>query len=147
MMGNEGLVTAFDISAKRAKLMKQMTIKAGALKTGDGDGGCVEIRNEDFLALNPNDEACKETEFIVVDPSCSGSGWYTSTYGTLGEKNLDLNGSLLHGHGNLPLVISNFSTGEAVLEGEEGFKSLALHSTAHKVYSTSIYKVAADNLG
>ena len=74
LMGNEGRVTAFDISAKRAKLMRQMTAKAGALKSV-GESGCVEIRNEDFLALKLSDDAFAETEFIVVDPSCSGSGW------------------------------------------------------------------------
>ena len=71
-MENRGHVTAFDISAKRSKLMKQMTAKAGALK--GGDGGCVVVRNEDFLATNPNDATMRNTEFIVVDPSCSGSG-------------------------------------------------------------------------
>ena len=37
-------------------------------------------------------------------------------------------------------------TNEGV-EGEEGLISLDPPSTAHKVYSTSLYKVAADNLG
>ena len=72
LMGNQGCVTAFDISAKRSKLMRQMTSKAGALK-GSGQG-CVVVRNEDFLATSPQDEVMGKTEFIVVDPSCSGSG-------------------------------------------------------------------------
>ena len=83
-MQNRGRVTAFDISGKRAKLMRQMTTKAGALKlgkdkggggggTGKGDG-CVEIKNEDFLMTNPKDTSWRDVEAIVVDPSCSGSG-------------------------------------------------------------------------
>ena len=46
-----------------------------------------------------------------------------------------------------PTKKSECTTDKAVIEGEEGLKSLAPLSTAHKVHLTSLYKVAADNLG
>ena len=38
-------------------------------------------------------------------------------------------------------------TDEAVIEGEEGLKALEPPSTSCMVHFTSLYKVAADNLG
>ena len=43
--------------------------------------------------------------------------------------------------------VLNLITHEAVIEGEEGLKSLAPPLTAHMVHLTSLYKVVADNFG
>ena len=35
---------------------------------------CVETANRDFLRVNPSDPKYASVEYIIVDPSCSGSG-------------------------------------------------------------------------
>lgn len=59
----------------------------------------MEARNEDFLKTNPNVPPYSEVEYILCDPSCSGSGIVSrmddlikyaleDTPKSLGEKNL-----------------------------------------------------------
>ena len=43
--------------------------------SSSGAGHMVEFVNDDFIALDPEDCTVK---YILVDPSCSGSGWYLS---------------------------------------------------------------------
>ena len=35
---------------------------------------CVEAKCQDFLAVNPKDSRYRDVEYILVDPSCSGTG-------------------------------------------------------------------------
>jgi len=40
-------------------------------KTG---ADCVSTTHKDFLLVDPHDPKYKEVKYILVDPSCSGSG-------------------------------------------------------------------------
>ena len=60
-------IFAFDKDAARVKTMTSLLAKAGAT--------CVQTRHIDFLTTQPTDKLYKNVRYIVVDPSCSGSGW------------------------------------------------------------------------
>jgi putative methyltransferase len=51
---------------KRAATLSTMLLRAGVL--------CTSCRNMDFLQCDPDDPEYSDVEFILVDPSCSGSG-------------------------------------------------------------------------
>ena len=57
---------AFDKDAKRLSTLKHLVNKAGAT--------CVHAECKDFLSVNPLDKMYRNVEYILVDPSCSGSG-------------------------------------------------------------------------
>lgn len=59
-------IFAFDKDKDRVAIMKNMLLKAGA--------SCIELRQQDFLTVNPTDDKYKNVEYAIVDPSCSGSG-------------------------------------------------------------------------
>eukprot|EP00049_Salpingoeca_infusionum_P025458 m.19481 g.19481 ORF g.19481 m.19481 type:complete len:568 (-) comp8040_c0_seq2:104-1807(-) len=65
-MRNTGAIFAFDIDRNRLKLMDRMLDRAGA--------SCVSSRLQSFLDADPQDDAYSQVEYIVCDPSCSGSG-------------------------------------------------------------------------
>ncbi|XP_060565814.1 28S rRNA (cytosine-C(5))-methyltransferase-like [Ruditapes philippinarum] len=66
IMGNQGKVLAFDKDAKRLSTLKKLVSKAGAT--------CVHAECKDFLSVKPHDDMYRNVEYILVDPSCSGSG-------------------------------------------------------------------------
>jgi putative methyltransferase len=66
VMDNKGKIFAFDRDAKRLATMKTLLAKAGAQ--------CVETSCFDFLRVDPHDPKYSAVEYILVDPSCSGSG-------------------------------------------------------------------------
>ncbi|XP_077998543.1 28S rRNA (cytosine-C(5))-methyltransferase-like [Glandiceps talaboti] len=66
IMNNTGKIFAFDLDTKRLGTMGSLTAKAGVMNT--------QLHNQDFLKTNPNDPKYKKVEYILVDPSCSGSG-------------------------------------------------------------------------
>lgn len=35
---------------------------------------CCELAKEDFLAVSPSDQRYRQVQYILLDPSCSGSG-------------------------------------------------------------------------
>jgi putative methyltransferase len=59
-------VFAFDKNAKRLSTLKKLVSKAGAT--------CVYAECKDFLSVKPYDDMYRNVEYILVDPSCSGSG-------------------------------------------------------------------------
>ena len=59
-------IYAFDMDACRFKLMQDMLSKAGV--------GIVESHNKDFLTIFPGASPYDQVQYILVDPSCSGSG-------------------------------------------------------------------------
>ena len=64
---NKGKIIAVERNAKRFKVLK--TILAKNCKNQENNIQCL---NSDFLTLNP--EKFKNVEYMVVDPTCSGSG-------------------------------------------------------------------------
>ena len=57
---------AFDRDPKRLATLENMIQRAGA--------SCVSARCQDFLTVNPEDSRYRDVEYVLVDPSCSGSG-------------------------------------------------------------------------
>ncbi|KAK3705446.1 hypothetical protein QZH41_019899 [Actinostola sp. cb2023] len=65
-MKNEGKIFAFDIDNRRLTVMKKLMHTAGVK--------CLTMKNMSFLKVDPNAKEYQDIEYIVVDPSCSGSG-------------------------------------------------------------------------
>lgn len=59
-------IYAFDKDNKRLSTLKKLVNKAGAT--------CVCAECKDFLSVDPLDKKYEDVEYILVDPSCSGSG-------------------------------------------------------------------------
>jgi len=59
-------IFAFDREASRLSTMRALLKKTGA--------DCVSATHEDFLRVDPHDPEYKDVKYILVDPSCSGSG-------------------------------------------------------------------------
>ncbi|TPX58127.1 hypothetical protein PhCBS80983_g03355 [Powellomyces hirtus] len=66
VMGNTGKIFAFDMDKRRLGILSKMT-KRAACKN-------IEPVLGDFLSVDPADQRYKEVEYILLDPSCSGSG-------------------------------------------------------------------------
>lgn len=64
IMANRGAIFAFDKDKARLSTLNKMVQNAGAT--------CVSTRLQNFLLVTPS--AFPEVEYILVDPSCSGSG-------------------------------------------------------------------------
>lgn len=66
IMKNTGRLFAFDLDGKRLSTMSTLLLRAGVT--------CQQLANQDFLKLDPADPQYKDVEYILLDPSCSGSG-------------------------------------------------------------------------
>jgi putative methyltransferase len=64
LMGNQGCFWAFDLDARRLQLLERMTNKAGCT--------IVHPIHGSFLEIDPKEYP--QVEYILLDPSCSGSG-------------------------------------------------------------------------
>ncbi|XP_073071276.1 putative NOL1/NOP2/Sun domain family member 5B isoform X1 [Manis javanica] len=56
----------FDLDAKRVASMATLLARAGV--------SCCELAEKDFLAVSPSDQRYCQVQYILLDPSCSGSG-------------------------------------------------------------------------
>lgn len=65
-MKNRGKLFAFDLDAKRLATMSTLLLRAGVT--------CQQLANQDFLLVDPDSPQYKDVEYILLDPSCSGSG-------------------------------------------------------------------------
>lgn len=65
-MKNKGTLFAFDLDAKRLATMSTLLLRAGVT--------CQKLANQDFLKVDPDSQQYKDIEYILLDPSCSGSG-------------------------------------------------------------------------
>lgn len=65
-MKNKGKLFAFDLDAKRLSTMSTLLLRAGVT--------CHKLANQDFLKVDPQNSEYKEVKYILLDPSCSGSG-------------------------------------------------------------------------
>lgn len=66
LMKNKGKLFAFDLDAKRLSTMSTLLLRAGVT--------CHQLANQDFLKVDPQSSEYKGVEYILLDPSCSGSG-------------------------------------------------------------------------
>ncbi|XP_034552000.1 probable 28S rRNA (cytosine-C(5))-methyltransferase [Notolabrus celidotus] len=66
IMKNKGRLFAFDLDAKRLATMSTLLLRAGVT--------CQQLAHQDFLKVNPDSSQFKDVEYILLDPSCSGSG-------------------------------------------------------------------------
>ncbi|XP_013857167.1 28S rRNA (cytosine-C(5))-methyltransferase [Austrofundulus limnaeus] len=66
IMKNKGRLFAFDLDAKRLATMSTLLLRAGVT--------CHQLANQDFLKVDPDCPQYKDVEYILLDPSCSGSG-------------------------------------------------------------------------
>ncbi|CAG2244307.1 NSUN5 [Mytilus edulis] len=62
----KGEIILQDKMEGRMATLQELTSLAGVT--------CVTTRCQDFLRVNPDDEKYQDVEYILVDPSCSGSG-------------------------------------------------------------------------
>ncbi|XP_046522249.1 28S rRNA (cytosine-C(5))-methyltransferase [Equus quagga] len=69
LLKNQGKIFAFDLDAKRLASMATLLARAGV--------SCCELAKEDFLAVSPSDQRYRQVQYILLDPSCSGSGMLT----------------------------------------------------------------------
>ncbi|XP_062309733.1 probable 28S rRNA (cytosine-C(5))-methyltransferase [Osmerus eperlanus] len=66
IMNNTGKLFAFDLDAKRLSTMSTLLLRAGVT--------CQQLANEDFLKVDPHSTLYKDVQYVLLDPSCSGSG-------------------------------------------------------------------------
>lgn len=66
LMGNSGVILAFDRQADRLVRLQNNAEKTGAHS--------ISARCQDFLQLDPKSSECSAVQAILLDPSCSGSG-------------------------------------------------------------------------
>lgn len=66
LLKNQGKIFAFDLDAKRLASMATLLARAGV--------SCCELAEADFLTVSPTDERYDRVQYILLDPSCSGSG-------------------------------------------------------------------------
>ncbi|XP_029974357.1 28S rRNA (cytosine-C(5))-methyltransferase [Salarias fasciatus] len=66
VMKNQGRLFAFDLDAKRLATMSTLLLRAGVT--------CQQLANQDFLKVDPDSPQYQDVEYVLLDPSCSGSG-------------------------------------------------------------------------
>ncbi|KAM4814144.1 28S rRNA (cytosine-C(5))-methyltransferase isoform X1 [Urocitellus parryii] len=66
LLKNQGKIFAFDLDAKRLASMATLLARAGV--------SCCELAEVDFLTVSPTDQRYDRVQYILLDPSCSGSG-------------------------------------------------------------------------
>ncbi|NXS44234.1 NSUN5 methyltransferase, partial [Balaeniceps rex] len=66
ILKNKGQIFAFDVDTKRLATMNTMLMRAGV--TG------FQLAQQDFLTVDPRDPKYGKVTYILLDPSCSGSG-------------------------------------------------------------------------
>ncbi|NWR60185.1 NSUN5 methyltransferase, partial [Bucorvus abyssinicus] len=69
ILQNKGQIFAFDLDTKRLATMNTMLMRAGV--TG------FQLAQQDFLAVDPSNPKYSKVTYILLDPSCSGSGMVT----------------------------------------------------------------------
>ncbi|KAJ3293235.1 putative 28S rRNA (cytosine-C(5))-methyltransferase [Rhizoclosmatium sp. JEL0117] len=101
MMNNTGTIHAFDKDSARLQTLIKLT----------GRSGCKNItpKRMSFLDVDPNDKMYAGVEYILLDPSCSGSGitrrldhlLIQSDTATAEEEELDENGGIVSGEARI----------------------------------------------
>lgn len=84
LVGKEGHVFAFERDSRRFETLKKLTSQA----VGDVNKNITCI-HADFLTIDPNDSKYSKVEYILCDPSCSGSGMPMSLERSLSNSESD----------------------------------------------------------
>jgi putative methyltransferase len=71
LIEKDGIIYAIEKGTKRFETLKRMMELYGI---NSADKHCVQPIHNDFTNINPEDSEYKDVEYILVDPSCSGSG-------------------------------------------------------------------------
>ncbi|XP_072209714.1 28S rRNA (cytosine-C(5))-methyltransferase [Excalfactoria chinensis] len=66
ILQNKGHIFAFDVDTKRLATMNTMLTRAGVTS--------FKLAQQDFLTVDPHDPKYSKVKYILLDPSCSGSG-------------------------------------------------------------------------
>ncbi|XP_065587767.1 28S rRNA (cytosine-C(5))-methyltransferase isoform X2 [Cyrtonyx montezumae] len=66
ILKNKGHIFAFDLDTKRLATMNTMLMRAGITS--------CKLAQQDFLTVDPHDPKYSKVKYILLDPSCSGSG-------------------------------------------------------------------------
>lgn len=66
IMQNKGTIYSFDLDQKRVGVMKKLLHRTGC--------SSVQAINKDFLKVRHDDKIYSKVEYLLLDPSCSGSG-------------------------------------------------------------------------
>ncbi|KFQ74464.1 Putative methyltransferase NSUN5, partial [Phaethon lepturus] len=66
ILKNKGQIFAFDVDTKRLATMNTMLMRAGVTS--------FQLAQQDFLTVDPADPKYSKVTYILLDPSCSGSG-------------------------------------------------------------------------
>lgn len=66
LMGNKGTIYAFDHKEDRIEILQDRMEEAGV--------SCKVARCMDFLRVKTDSQTYRDVEYVMVDPSCSGSG-------------------------------------------------------------------------
>ncbi|PVU88440.1 hypothetical protein BB560_006372, partial [Smittium megazygosporum] len=66
IINNTGKIFAYDLDIKRLDILKKQTDFAGCT--------CIEANCGSFLDIDPYSSSSSKIEYILLDPSCSGSG-------------------------------------------------------------------------
>ncbi|XP_047196326.1 probable 28S rRNA (cytosine-C(5))-methyltransferase isoform X3 [Hippoglossus stenolepis] len=81
IMKNKGKLFAFDMDAKRLATMSTLLLRAGVT--------CHQLAHQDFLKVDSDGAQYKDVEYILLDPSCSGSGMVCLRDSTSADKEKD----------------------------------------------------------
>uniref|UniRef100_A0A8D1NA47 NOP2/Sun RNA methyltransferase 5 n=1 Tax=Sus scrofa TaxID=9823 RepID=A0A8D1NA47_PIG len=98
LLKNQGKIFAFDLDAKRLASMATLLARAGV--------SCCELAEQDFLAVAPTDQRYRQVQYILLDPSCSGSGETGGGWGEHGQRPPQIESSLSAGGLALGVVLS-----------------------------------------
>ncbi len=77
VLGNQGVVFAFDRSEQRLENLRKLVALRGAT--------CVRPKLADFMTVDPADTTYSQVTHILLDPSCSSSGMSSTATTDAGE--------------------------------------------------------------
>jgi 25S rRNA (cytosine2278-C5)-methyltransferase len=83
LVGSSGHVFAFERDSRRFQTLQKLTSQA----LGPTAANYLTCQHADFLAINPTDPKYAKVEYILCDPSCSGSGMPMSLERSLSKEN------------------------------------------------------------
>ncbi|XP_062522955.1 28S rRNA (cytosine-C(5))-methyltransferase-like [Corticium candelabrum] len=140
IMKNSGTIFAFDLDVNRLDTMRTLLDKAGVT--------CAVLKHQDFLTVDPEDVNYSKVEYILVDPSCSGSGCLSHVDRALDKQDKPTRrlrrlqkfqlAVLLHSFKFSSAKRIVYSTCSTYAEENEGVVSLALEQCNNTFHLTNV---------